>query len=262
LPHNAERVAGQGNPIAISTALTKPSEIATSPKDIQAVALIPKPCAPFDYGTVPPNVAAALRAQAARIRDAAKVTTSAVIQIGNDLIAVKQALEHGNFRNWIEAECGFSARSAENYIRAAEFAEGKNETVAFLSPATVYKLAAKSTPTEIVNAVLQRAERGDLVSDRDVAAALDLVRAQRRQVAVAAKRRPPSKRTQAKWEQRRRAQQDMDDMAAQQRREAIAGLIEVIGLNTARLVVDVLEGNVWEKFDELKRACNPGDAEG
>jgi hypothetical protein len=222
-----------------------------------------KPCAPFDYGEVTPDVATALRAQASRIRDAAKVTTAAVIQIGNDLIAVKQALEHGKFRNWIESECGFGFSTAANYMLAAKFAEGKSPTVGLLRPATVYKLAAKSTPPEIVNAVLQRAERGDIISDRDVAADLDLVRVQRRQAAVAAKRRPPNKRTQAKWEQRRRAQQDMADMAAQQRREAIAGLIEVIGLNTARLVVDVLEGNVWEKFDELKRACKAlgeGDA--
>lgn len=35
MPHNAERVAGQGNPIAISKALAKPAEIATTPQEIQ-----------------------------------------------------------------------------------------------------------------------------------------------------------------------------------------------------------------------------------
>ena len=36
-------------------------------------------------------------------------------------------------------------RSAQNYMRAAEFAEGKHETVSLLEPAAVYKLVAKST---------------------------------------------------------------------------------------------------------------------
>lgn len=219
---------------------------------------IPKPPAPFDYDGVPAETAKALRAQAARIRTLVKNTTAIIIQVGNDLIAVKQTIDHGKFLDWIEAECGFSVRTAENYIRAAEFAEGKNATVAILNPATVYRLAAKSTPVEIVNAVIGRAEKGEIVSDRDVVAALELVRAQRRQVAAAAKRteRAPSKRTEAKWEKRRQAQKQMDDMAAQARREAIAGLIEAIGLNNARIVVDTLQGcEVFEKLAELKRAC-------
>jgi hypothetical protein len=258
LPPNTERAALEGSPNAISTVLAKPADIATTAKDIQAVAVMPKPCEPFDYGEVAPDIATALRAQASRIRDMVTVTTSAVIQIGNDLIAVKLALESGKFRRWIESECGFSVRTAENYMGAARLAEGRNATVAFLQPATVYRLAAKSAPVEIVNAVLQRVGQGETVSDRDITAALDLARVQRRQVAVAEKRkaRAPSKRTQAKWEQQRLAQREMDDMAAQQRREAIAGLIEVIGLNNARLVIETLQGSaLWEKFDELKRAC-------
>jgi hypothetical protein len=35
LPPNAERVAGKGNPIAISSVLTEPPEIAITPEDIQ-----------------------------------------------------------------------------------------------------------------------------------------------------------------------------------------------------------------------------------
>jgi hypothetical protein len=35
LAPDAKRVAGQGNPLAISMTLAKPSEIATTPEDIQ-----------------------------------------------------------------------------------------------------------------------------------------------------------------------------------------------------------------------------------
>ena len=220
---------------------------------------MPKPCAPFDYDGVPADTAEALRAQALRIRALVKNTTAIIIQVGNDLIAVKQAIEHGKFLDWIEAECGFSIRTAENYIRAAEFAEGKNATVAILNPATVYRLAAKSAPVEIVNAVIGRAEKGEIVSDRDVVAALEEARYQRRQAAGAAAlaaRKKPSKRTEAKWEARRAAEERRLAREAADLKRSMVDLIETLGLNNARHVVDVLGGpNFFEKFNALKAAC-------
>lgn len=263
MTHNAERAAGQGSPIA-TPMLRKPSDTAITTVQIQATTPVSEPG--FDYGQLAPDIADALRSQASRIRTLVRNTTAIIIEIGNDLLAVKEAIDHGKFGAWIEAECGFSIRTAENYIRAAEFAEGKNETIALLNPATVYRLAAKSTPAEIVSDVISRTERGEVVSDGDVVAALERVRVQRRQAAVAAKnatRRATSKRRNAKWEKQRLAQQQLDDMLAQQRREVVAGLVDAIGLNNARLVVEALtQGDLWEMFDELKRACNPENDEG
>jgi hypothetical protein len=225
-----------------------------------ALAELPKPRTPFDYGAIPAETVTALRAQALRIRGFVKTHTAAVIDAGLDLLAVKQHLP-GEFGRWVASECGFSLATAENFMRAAKFAEGRIAIVTILLPTTIYKLAAKSTPTEVADAFLKRAEQEGRISDRDVVAALEKVRAQRRQAAQAANRnaRAPSKRTEAKWERQRRAEQESRDMAAQQRRQAIAELIDAIGLNNARLVVDALGVDIWEKFDELKRACqDPG----
>jgi hypothetical protein len=54
-------------------------------------------------------------------------------------------LGHGQFVQWLESECGFSLRSARNYMRASEFAADKNATIARLPPATLYRLSAKNT---------------------------------------------------------------------------------------------------------------------
>jgi hypothetical protein len=90
----------------------------------------------FDYGSLSPEIADALREHTARIRHQVKATTTAIVWIGRDLLAVKQMLEHGQFVQWVEKECGFSIRTAQNYMRVAEFFEGKSATVALLSPAT------------------------------------------------------------------------------------------------------------------------------
>jgi hypothetical protein len=60
-------------------------------KDVRALHL--PPTKEFDYSTVPADLAADLRKQAERIRKQNKTATAAIIEIGNDLRAVKQRLE-------------------------------------------------------------------------------------------------------------------------------------------------------------------------
>ncbi|MBR1149056.1 DUF3102 domain-containing protein [Bradyrhizobium sp. JYMT SZCCT0428] len=142
----------------------------------------------FDYDGVPAVKAAALRAEAGRIRKLLKATVPTIIEVGRSLIEVKAQLDHGKFG----AECGFSLSSAENYMRVAERFGDKIATVANLSPTTVYRLAKKSTPPSIVEAALQRAAKGDVISDDCVAVALDKAKFERQQAAKrlrAAKRR-------------------------------------------------------------------------
>lgn len=228
-----------------------------------ATLAIPKPCEPFDYGEVAPDVAAALRAQAFRIRDMVTVTTSAIIRIGNDLIAVKQALEPGKFRGWIESECGFSVRTAENYMGAARLAEGRNATVAFLQPATVYRLAAKSAPAEIVNAVLQRAEQGETVSDRDVAAALDEVRFQRREAERKIKRKSLTKRQLALREKQRLETAECDARQGAAIYDAAISLVAELGTEKARFLLRLYrstEYNFWDVLDEVNKQVSAGAA--
>ena len=122
----------------------------------------------FDYGSLSPEVAEALREKTDRIRHQVKATATAIVWIGRDLTAVKQMLGHGQFVRWVESECGFSARTAQNYMRVAEFLEGKSATVALLPPATLYRLSAKNAPPEVVAAVTERAAAGK-ISEADVA---------------------------------------------------------------------------------------------
>ena len=51
-------------------------------------------------------------------------------------------------------------RTAQRFMRAAEWAEGKNDIVSHLTPTTVYMLSAKSTPEGVYEQVVERLERG------------------------------------------------------------------------------------------------------
>ena len=81
----------------------------------------------FNYDSVSPTVAKFLKGQANRIL---RTSSSAVIQVGKDLIAAKHYLPHGSFLVWVENEVGMRTRTAQAYMRVAQWASGKSATVA------------------------------------------------------------------------------------------------------------------------------------
>jgi hypothetical protein len=83
-----------------------------------------------------------------------------ILEIGRELQAVKQRLEHGQFLNWVQAACMLSARSAQLMMKAAARAEGKDEIVAHLEPTAIYLLAAPSTPETVRQRVMSQLEAG------------------------------------------------------------------------------------------------------
>lgn len=117
---------------------------------------------------------------AERIRERIRRTTTDIIATGHDLLGVKSKLDHGAFHSWIETEFGINARTAQNYMRAATWAEGKSESVSHLPPSTVYLLAAPSTPEEFATEVLSDIESGRPVDHRQVEARIKMARVEQR----------------------------------------------------------------------------------
>src|SRR5262249_16928999 len=86
----------------------------------------------FDYSLLSVETASNLGQRAMCIRqrvgkvtkdviDMGRKTTQAVIDIGHDLTAAKQHLiERGQFVAWVQSDVGILARTAQNYMRAAE----------------------------------------------------------------------------------------------------------------------------------------------
>ena len=96
-----------------------------------------------------PAQAALAERAAARIRDYQRTSTAEMLEVGKLLNEVKVALPHGAFGRWLESEVGWTQRTAQNYMRAAEVFAGKSETVSHLPPNTLYKLAAPSIPESV-----------------------------------------------------------------------------------------------------------------
>ena len=115
------------------------------------------PCLRFDYGKLSAPVEKFLRGQAHRIR---RQYSSSIIQIGKALLESKRHLSHGEFLHWVESEVGIPPRTAQAYMRAAQWAVGKSAAVAHLPASAIYVLSASGVPEKFVNEVLQRIEEG------------------------------------------------------------------------------------------------------
>jgi hypothetical protein len=114
----------------------------------------------FDYDCLPSAVAKFLKGQADRIK---RHCVSSNIQIGKALLEAKRHLSHGEFLRWVESEVGLPVRTAQAYMRIANWAVAKGATVAHLKPSALYLLAASSTPEEFVADVLSRTGAGEFI---------------------------------------------------------------------------------------------------
>lgn len=127
----------------------------------------------FDYSSLESSVAALTRTTALRIRDNLKGTLLGIIAVGKDLVAIKEALPHGQFGLWLAAEFGWTDRTARNLMSVAE-QFGKAEIISDLhiQPTAAYLLAAPSTPDDARLTALERAAAGERIT---TAVARDIV---------------------------------------------------------------------------------------
>jgi hypothetical protein len=120
----------------------------------------PQDASEFDYSSLPPAVEKFLRGQASRIR---QYINKSIIQIGKDLVGAKHYLSHGEFLRWVEEEVGIPARTAQSYMRVANWASSQSATVALLPPTALYALSSPGVPAEFVKGVLSKVEAGERI---------------------------------------------------------------------------------------------------
>ena len=111
------------------------------------------------------TIAVAVRGRLNRIRQE-------MVAVGRDLLRAKNLLPRGQWIPWLKAEFEMSVRTAENYMNVADRIGDQFASLANLRLETAYRLAARSTPDTVIEAVLARALSEEGLSDSDAAAML------------------------------------------------------------------------------------------
>jgi Protein of unknown function (DUF3102) len=151
-------------PTPIATAADEPAD---EPADaVESDEGLPQ--ANFNYAAVPPENVAEIGMLVTRIKTSRRRHVEAVHDVGAALLRAKELLGHGNFLPWLQAEFRWSERTANNYMSIARFFRGKTANFADLDIGAASALASKSTPDEIRNELLERAEAGENISREEV----------------------------------------------------------------------------------------------
>jgi hypothetical protein len=106
----------------------------------------------FAYASVRSDIANQMRTAAHCIQ---QLHRAAAVDIGRELIAIKERIEHGNFVEWIEHECQMPIRTAQRAMKAAEMVE-RNDKLSYLLAdglLTLSSRAAKPIAEKIIGRI-------------------------------------------------------------------------------------------------------------
>jgi hypothetical protein len=180
----------------------------------------------FNYSALP-AAAAAIAQQA--VEDIRRWQKAAVVDTGLALMKVKEALGHGAFGDWLDAEFGMGHRTATNYMNAAAFAEGKSAKISILPATALYALASPDADQQVVAEVLAEVEAGTVIPAQAVRDRLnDAIKV--RAAAEAEARKTPDEIKKAKARDKYRRESEAEKKATAER--------ELINLKSAQAESD------------------------
>jgi len=220
----------------------------------------------FDYATLAPDVASLATAAAVEIRTSTHRQIIEVVAAGKLLLEVKAALPHGAFGMWLEVEFGWTARTAENYMRVAETYGSNAKCVSDLPLNMIYRLQAPTVPESVRNEVFSLSEKGQRPTEVVVKAMISEAKwkrdEERRETAGQAERAKRSLRSSKKYKERMAAEREAAQAEAEKRaaeeKAAAQQAAELVGKALAAPDVQVLIASIeksgsWLFLDALRR---------
>ncbi len=119
----------------------------------------------YDYNRLDPAKREVIQHHTKEIRRLIKRAAENVIETGEQLISVKEALPHGEFSHWLQEEFEWKERTAQNFMCVArEFRFVNFAHLQQFAPSALYLLAAPATPTTARQEALAKASNGETVT--------------------------------------------------------------------------------------------------
>ncbi len=103
---------------------------------------------------------------AQKIKALRRAATEHAVEIGRELLGVKEKLPHGVFVKWVEKACEFKIRTAQDLMKLAREADSDTNTklVALMVPSTLRVYLSKTVSPVVRSTILKRLENGERVS--------------------------------------------------------------------------------------------------
>lgn len=126
----------------------------------------------FDYDALEDEVRREVIADRNAIQKRLRRSAGDIVEIGKSLSRVKGRLPHGQFGLWLEAEFGWTDRTAQRFMRVAAVFKSDNLSDVPIPPSALYALASGDVPQDLRDHFLEQAERGEPVTHLQVQEAI------------------------------------------------------------------------------------------
>jgi hypothetical protein len=120
--------------------------------------------ASFDYRDIAGDDRGRVKERAVMIHKEARRTAQGIVKIGQWLTEVKETLGHGQWLPWLKGEFGWSADSAERFMRVFELVKFRNLRNLNIDASALYLIAKPSTLEPVRREVVERAKRGEPIT--------------------------------------------------------------------------------------------------
>jgi phage N-6-adenine-methyltransferase len=118
----------------------------------------------FGYQALDTETRIIVQQRTSEIKTLMRRTAQDIIDIGQKLIEVKARLGYGNFGAWLQAEFGWSDRTARQFMMVSEQFKSENFADLNFAPSALYLLASPSTPETARAEAIERANNGESIT--------------------------------------------------------------------------------------------------
>ncbi|MCC0175858.1 DUF3102 domain-containing protein [Waterburya agarophytonicola K14] len=119
----------------------------------------------FNYDELSQQDSEIIQQKTRTIKNLARITAESIIQIGKNLIDVKQALPRGKFYAWAESEFPWSVKMVNRFMRVYDkFNDMSTEELELLPVTVLYELAPKSVSNEAIRETIDVAKSGETIT--------------------------------------------------------------------------------------------------
>jgi hypothetical protein len=118
----------------------------------------------FDYEALDDQTRRIVQQHTGDIKRLAKRAAQDIVEIGQKLTEVKEALGHGRFGEWLLAEFEWTERTAQNFMRVHETFKSEKFSDLRIAPSALYLFASPSTPESAREEGIARARAGETMT--------------------------------------------------------------------------------------------------
>lgn len=203
-----------------------------------------------------------LQDAAQKIKALRRAATEHAVEIGRELLRVKERMPHGAFVKWVEKACEFKIRTAQDLMKLARVADSdpNAKLIALMVPSTLRVYLSKTTPPAVRTTILKRLQNGEQVSRSELHSQISDTRAKAKMAD-----RPPQEGFSSSFfggrEEPRTSAAARGHAGGDQARIVAELILRRLSSEDYRMIMECIDWEVWNKAFVWMKSARVLDAD-